>query len=488
MKKLKGIDISEHQEGLDYTALAKQIDFVILREGCRQRKDYMFETHLNAFRALKTPIMGVYHFIYALNDKQAKQEAESCIRNVEAAGLPKTTYIWADFEYDSVDNGKRNGVILGSTACNLFTKIFCDTVKAAGYPTGIYTNLDYAKHMYTADMLKQYPIWLAHYDVDKPAYECPLWQYGKRKFNGASDKLDADYWYVAEEAKKQEEKEVEEELTSGDERMLIKTEAEAIDKVVEIAEAEVGYHEKASAANLDSKTANSGSNNYTKYGKEMHSVQPSNMDYPAAWCDCFVDWCMYTAFGLNLARKILCGTFDDYTVYSANMYKQAGRWTTTAHRGDQIFFKNSSGICHTGLVVKVSSGIVYTIEGNTSNAVRRKQYYIYDSSIAGYGRPKYNLAVGITETKPVDPPTNSNSGSTLNKTPKWVGKVTASVLNVRTWAGTEFANIKSWPVLKRGNLVDVCDTVKASNGKPWYYIRIAEKYYGFVSAEYIQRV
>jgi hypothetical protein len=66
--------------------------------------------------------------------------------------------------------------------------------------------------------------------------------------------------------------------------------------------------------------------------------------------------------------------------------------------------------------------------------------------------------------------------------------VTASQLNVRTWAGTEYPNIKSWPILERGNLVDVCDTVDDSKGNPWYYIRIAGEFYGFASAKYIKRV
>lgn len=172
------------------------------------------------------------------------------------------------------------------------------------------------------------------------------------------------------------------------------TETQAIDKVLNIALAEEGYKEKASAASLDSKTANAGSANYTKYGKEMHALQPRTMDYPAAWCDCFVDWCFYKAFGATLARKILCGDFDDYTPNSANYYRQAGRWTKNSKRGYQIFFKNASGICHTGLVLNVSGGKVYTIEGNKSNAVRKMEYRLDDSYIAGYGMPKYELATG----------------------------------------------------------------------------------------------
>ena len=76
----------------------------------------------------------------------------------------------------------------------------------------------------------------------------------------------------------------------------------------------------------------------------------------------------------------------------------------------------------------------------------------------------------------------------LSKTPKWVGKVTANTLNVRTWAGTEYAQLKSYPTLAKGNLVDVCDTIKAKDGASWYYIRIAGKYFGFVSTKYICKV
>ena len=55
-------------------------------------------------------------------------------------------------------------------------------------------------------------------------------------------------------------------------------------KIIEVALAEVGYLEKATNAQLDSKTANAGSNNYTKYGKWYGmNGQP--------WCDMFVSWC-----------------------------------------------------------------------------------------------------------------------------------------------------------------------------------------------------
>lgn len=179
-----------------------------------------------------------------------------------------------------------------------------------------------------------------------------------------------------------------------------------VNKVIEIALAEVGYLEKRSNSSLDSKTQNAGSANYTKYGRDMHNLYPSYMDFPAAWCDCFVDWCFYKAYGKTNAMKLLGGKFDDYTVNSAQLYKNKGAWYTSNPKvGDQIFFKNSSRICHTGLVYKVTSTTVYTIEGNTSGAsgvvangggVCKKSYALNYSRIAGYGRPAYDKIFSST--------------------------------------------------------------------------------------------
>jgi len=160
------------------------------------------------------------------------------------------------------------------------------------------------------------------------------------------------------------------------------TKANPIDMMIQIMDAELGYHE--------------GANNHTKYGDEMHRIQPSNMDANAAWCDCWFDWCVLQlckAFGYDadMAREVLCGDFDDYTYSSINLYKRQGRWFTSPQKGDQIFF---GGVGHTGGVVDVKNGEVYTDEGNKSDQVKRCSYKIGDSRILGYGRPKYELLSG----------------------------------------------------------------------------------------------
>lgn len=169
--------------------------------------------------------------------------------------------------------------------------------------------------------------------------------------------------------------------------------------VIDIALGEVGYLEKKSNKNLDSKTANAGSANYTKYGRDMHKLYPSVMDFPAAWCDCFVDWCFQKAYGVSNAKGLLGGNFNDYTPSSAQLYKNKKAWGSTPKVGAQIFFKNDTRICHTGLVYTFDSKYVYTVEGNTSGAsgvvangggVCKKKYLRTNSRIAGYGYPKYD--------------------------------------------------------------------------------------------------
>lgn len=169
------------------------------------------------------------------------------------------------------------------------------------------------------------------------------------------------------------------------------------DKLIQVALGEIGYLEKASNKDLDDKVKNAGNKNFTKYARDLVKMVGSPYAQGAAWCDMFVDWCFVKAFGLEQAKNML-GGWSAYTPTSANYYKNANRWFTTPSVGDQIFFKNSQRICHTGIVIEVTSGNVITVEGNTSSeagvisnggCVRKKQYKLGYKDIAGYGRPLY---------------------------------------------------------------------------------------------------
>lgn len=180
-----------------------------------------------------------------------------------------------------------------------------------------------------------------------------------------------------------------------------------VEKVISIAKNEVGYLEKASNNNLDSKTANAGYNNYTKYARDLDALGNfyNGKKQGYAYCDIFLDWCFVKAYGVENAKRLLCQPNKSLGAgcqYSMNYYKNKGQLKSSPKVGDQIFFKNSSGeISHTGLVYNVDKSYVYTIEGNTSTAagviangggVCKKKYNLNYKFIAGYGRPKYDVS------------------------------------------------------------------------------------------------
>lgn len=108
--------------------------------------------------------------------------------------------------------------------------------------------------------------------------------------------------------------------------------------------------------------------------------------------------------------------------------------------------------------------------------------------VAGIG-----IGWAVTKYLQIDGAQNTTATVITKKQDKtqrlFTGQVTASSLNVRTWAGAEYPNIKKYPTLNKENKVDVMNfTQKASDGNSWYYIRIAGKYFGFVSAKYIKKV
>ena len=255
-----------------------------------------------------------------------------------------------------------------------------------------------------------------------------------------------------------------------------------VQKVIQIAENEVGYCEKKTKKNLDDKTANAGYNNYTKYWKEI---------YPAfqgqAWCDCFVKYCFVKAYGLSDAKKLLCSnTFSYACETSLQYFKKKGQFVTKNPKvGDQIFFWNSnktkSG--HTGIVYKVDSAYVYTIEGNTSSTagvvsnggcVAKKKYALNNTRIKGYGRPNYKVSNSTTTTeKPLESvkndvneyyPKYSGNSSKIDEVLKAIGvpskyigsytkrKPIAAKNGYSNYSGTASQNLGLIDLAKRGKL------------------------------------
>lgn len=198
MERKKGLDISYHQGDIDFEAAkASGVSFIIPRDGWGEdHLDPGFINYVNEALAAGVSVPGVYHFIYASTIDEVRQNAEQAIRNVRSAGLPKTTVIWCDLEYDTVDNARDyRGVNLTKQMIRDFTSTFCDTVLAAGYPTGFYSNQDYMSSIYGEDFLNKYDLWLADLEGEA-SYDCVYRQTGwYARFPGVSGDVDTDEYY-----------------------------------------------------------------------------------------------------------------------------------------------------------------------------------------------------------------------------------------------------------------------------------------------------
>lgn len=190
-----------------------------------------------------------------------------------------------------------------------------------------------------------------------------------------------------------------------------------LNKVIALAKQEVGYLEKASNAQLDSKTGNAGTANYTKYARDIDAVEGllNGKKQGYAWCTIFFLWLLLQVYGEKAIRR-LCYLPERSLAagckFAVSYYQAAGHYGSEPRVGAQIFFSDSSGVpSHTGLVTAVDGVFVYTIEGNTSGAagvvanggcVAAKAYRRDYGRIHGYGYPAYDTVkeeIDMTRTE-----------------------------------------------------------------------------------------
>ena len=151
------------------------------------------------------------------------------------------------------------------------------------------------------------------------------------------------------------------------------------------------------------------------------------------------------------------------------------KWVGAATKDDTDVFANATGTSKLSTYPKLNKGNLVDVIGVSGT---RYQVKIADKFV-GYVEKTNIKDPNAVVTKPSD--------STSKTKYPFVGEVTASELNVRTGAGTNYGKLSSYPILKRGNLVDVLKEKKDTSGNKWYQVRIAGKYTGYVSAKYIKK-
>ena len=215
----KGIDVSKWNLVKDYWSIKTSgiVDFAILREGWGTGSvDSAFADNVKGFESVEIPILGVYHFSYALNNQDAKKEADFAVKQVEKAGLSPSTIIFFDYEYDSVDYSKRCGITPTKEKCTAMTETFCSRVEELGYKPGVYFNLDYKLNWYEAGFLDKYTCWIADWRVGRSYPDMAFHQYSnKGLIPGIVGDVDLNYYHgdsVKMEADKEERRQTLDEI------------------------------------------------------------------------------------------------------------------------------------------------------------------------------------------------------------------------------------------------------------------------------------
>lgn len=193
-REAKGIDVSYHQGAIDWAKVkADGVQFAIIRSSYGlSSKDKKFEENILGASAQGIAI-GVYHFMYAKTDAEAKKNAENCIKTIEKYRHDIALKVWADWEYDSDENAKKKGIVLTKAQRTRFIRIFLETLSAKGFDVGVYLNPDY---MSKCEDLSEFPLWLAKYSSTMGNYNPFMWQYSsKGTIKGISGNVDMDIYY-----------------------------------------------------------------------------------------------------------------------------------------------------------------------------------------------------------------------------------------------------------------------------------------------------
>ena len=386
MAKKKGIDVSYHQGKINFKSVKSSgIDFVILREGYRNSLDTKFFEYVKQCKEAGLQILGVYHFSYALNEKQAVEEAEFCVKNVEKSGLDKNAMIFFDFEYDTVTKAKAAGVTLTKTDCCKHTVAFCEAVKAKGYKAGVYMNNDYRKNWYTSDIVSKYPLWLADYTGD-PDVPCMIQQYtSSGKVNGISGNVDMNYLFS--------------EVSSNNQNGGVEVYSRSA--VVNLAKSLIGKKE----------SDGSHKSIIDIYNDQKTLPRGYKMKYTDSWCA--ATWsALAIALGYTKIMPVECSCNE-----LIKLAKSMGIWEENDGHipkpGDAVLYDwddngkgdNAGWPDHVGTIYEVFESADYftVIEGNYNDSVKIRTISINGKYIRGFITPKYTTNALPSSTSSPEP-------------------------------------------------------------------------------------
>lgn len=184
---LTGIDVSEHQGKIDWEKVkADGVDFAIIRCGYgmdqEDQDDKWFEYNVTECERVGMPY-GIYIYSYATSVSRASSEADHVLRLIEGCNLSYPVF------YD-MEESSTIGKDLAAIA-----KTFCDKIEAAGYPVGVYANLNWWNNYLTDPVFENWHRWVAQYNTScQYKGDYGIWQYTSNgSVDGISGRVDMNF-------------------------------------------------------------------------------------------------------------------------------------------------------------------------------------------------------------------------------------------------------------------------------------------------------
>lgn len=202
----QGIDVSEHNDTIDWTLLEGNIDFAFIRVAYRGYEsgelhiDSNYEENIAGCEKAGIPY-GVYVYSQAVSEEEAVEEADCLIKAMKHHNpdLP----LVMDFEYGINRYGNETGRLyekhFDQKEATSIVRAFCDRVEDKGYTPGIYASSSVIAHKLNQKKLsKSTVIWVADY-TGEVSYDVDytIWQYSRTEsIDGVPSKyVDMNYWY-----------------------------------------------------------------------------------------------------------------------------------------------------------------------------------------------------------------------------------------------------------------------------------------------------
>ena len=188
--KEKLIDVSTWNGNIDWDKVYKSgVRYAMIRSSFGIENPNQIDNKFvrNIENAIKVGIKcGIYHYSYARSVAEAKKEADFCLKTI------KNYKIDLPVAFDIEDSSQTN---LGKDTLTSIVIAFCDRIKSAGYTPMLYCNPSWLNsYLHKDKLLGKYDLWLAHWGVSSPGFDCTIWQYSENgSISGISGNVDMNW-------------------------------------------------------------------------------------------------------------------------------------------------------------------------------------------------------------------------------------------------------------------------------------------------------